>query len=300
MLDYRLLEAFAAVVEEGGFERAGQRLGLTQSAVSQRVRQLEELAGTILVIRENPPRPSSAGERLLRHFIQTRALEAEAVAEVRTARRSGGGVGIERLSIAVNADSLATWFLDATLPFWRRKETLFDLRVDDQERTLHLLKSGDVSACLSSQAPSITGCSALRLGSMEYRLCAAPAYAEQWFPDGFTAAAAAAAPVIHYNRDDGLQRDALKRAFGADAPEPPAYYLPSTERIFHVVGEGVGYCMIPLVQAASALRRGSLVELSPAARLRVDLYWHRWSVAPALLDELTAELIRRAAELLEP
>ncbi len=300
MLDYRLLEAFAAVVSEGGFERAGRALGLTQSAVSQRVRQLEELAGTILIVRENPPRPSGAGERLLRHFIQTRALESDALAEARSEARSGGKAGMERLAIAVNADSLATWFLEATLPFWRGRNAVFDLRVDDQERTLRFLKAGEVSACLSSQARTVTGCAALRLGAMEYRLCSAPSYAARWFPDGFTAEAASVAPVIHYNRDDGLQREALRRAFGEAAPEPPAYYLPSTERIFRVVGEGVGYCMIPSVQAAADLASGALVELSVDARVRVDLYWHRWSVAPALLEELTADLVRRSAELLEP
>lgn len=300
MLDYRLLEAFAAVIDEGGFERAGQALGLTQSAVSQRVRQLEEFAGTILVLRETPPRASIAGERFLRHFVQTRALEAEAVAEARSEARGGVEGGMERLAIAVNADSLATWFLDATLPFWRRRNAVFDLRVDDQDRTLRLLKAGEVSACLSSQARTITGCTALRLGTMEYRLCAAPSYIERWFPDGFTARAATAAPVIHYNRDDRLQREALRRAFGTDAPEPPAYYLPSTERIFSVVTGGVGYCMIPLVQAEAELARGSLVELSAEARVDVDLYWHRWSAAPALLEELTAELAERCAQLLRP
>jgi LysR family transcriptional regulator (chromosome initiation inhibitor) len=295
MLDYRLLEAFAAIIGEGGFERAGAALGLTQSAVSQRLRQLEELTGTILVIRENPPRTSPAGERLLRHFIQTRELEAAALSEARSRPASG----FERLSIAVNADSLSTWFLDATLPFWQRRQVLFDLRVDDQERTLRFLKTGEVSACLSSKVHSVTGCSAVRLGAMEYRLCAAPSYAEKWFPGGFSVASAAAAPVIHYNRDDGLQREALRLCFGDEAPDPPAYYLPSTERIFRVVGEGVGYCMIPLVQAAGALRSGALVELCPAGRVKMDLYWHRWTVAPALLEELSAELIARAAELLE-
>lgn len=296
MLDYRSLEAFAAVLSEGGFERAGEKLGLTQSAVSQRVKQLEELAGTILVVRDSPPRASPAGERLLRHYVQTRELEAEAFAEV----RSRPAAGFERLAIAVNADSLATWFLEATLPFWKRRPALFDLRVDDQDRTLRFLKSGEVCACLSSRERSVTGCSAARLGSMEYRLCASAEYARRWFPEGFTAESAAAAPVIHYNRDDGLQRDALRRCFGPDAPEPPAYYLPSTERIFRVVGDGIGYCMIPLVQAAEALRAGSLVELHPAARSAVDLYWHRWTLAPAWLDELSAELASGARTLLAP
>ena len=48
MLDYKHIEALAKVIQEGGFERAAQALFLTQSAVSQRVRQLEESSGQIL------------------------------------------------------------------------------------------------------------------------------------------------------------------------------------------------------------------------------------------------------------
>ncbi|OHE68225.1 MAG: transcriptional regulator ArgP [Treponema sp. RIFOXYC1_FULL_61_9] len=295
MLDFRSLEAFAAVISEGGFEKAGTALGLTQSAVSQRVRQLEQFAGAVLVVRENPPRASASGEHLLRLYAQTRSLETEALAGARGAPATG----FEQMTIAVNADSLAVWFLEATLPFWLSRPALFDLRVDDQERTLRFLKSGEACACLSARGESVVGCISTRLGAMEYRLCAAPAYAARFFPDGFTAGSAASAPVIHYNRDDGLQRMALRACFGAAAPEPPAYYLPSTERIFDTVKAGIGYCMIPRVQAEGALRVGDLVELSSAARTRVDLFWHRWSLVSASLDELTGLLVRKAGEYLE-
>lgn len=295
MFDYRSLEAFAAVLEEGGFERAGEKLGLTQSAVSQRIKQLEELVGTVLVIRETPPRASAAGERLLRHYLQTVALEADALEEARSKPKAG----FERLAIAVNADSLATWFFEATLPFWKGRALLFDLRLDDQDLTLRLLKAGQVCGCLSSFGRSVTGCRSTRLGRMEYRLCASREFVRRWFPEGYTQAAAAAAPVIHFNRDDRLQLEALRRCFGAEAPEPPAYYLPSTERIYHLVRQGVGYCMIPQVQAAGALEEGTLLELHPAARTALDLHWHRWALASSGLDELTAAIVEGAGALLD-
>jgi LysR family transcriptional regulator (chromosome initiation inhibitor) len=140
------------VVAEGGFERAGERLGLTQSAVSQRIRQLEELVGTILVVRDTPPRPSPAGERLLRHFVQTRELEAAAFSEAAMSSADGSAAGFRRLAVAVNADSLATWFLEATVGFWKSCPALFDIRVDDQDRTLRFLKSGEACACLSPRS----------------------------------------------------------------------------------------------------------------------------------------------------
>jgi LysR family transcriptional regulator (chromosome initiation inhibitor) len=294
MFDYRLVEAFAAVLAEQGFERAGQKLGLTQSAVSQRIRQLEAETGSVLIIRDSPPRPSPAGERLLRHFRQVRTLEDEARAEL--ASEPAGR--FKRLVIGINADSLATWFLDACLPILADRDLCLDLRVDDQERTLRFLKSGEACACLSSRAASLTGCRSLRLGAMDYRLCASPAFRQRWFPGGFTAAAAARAPIFHFNHDDRLQIEALERCFGEAALRPPAHYLPSTERIFQAVLAGLGSCMIPVVQARTALADGRLVELAPPARVSVELYWHRWSLATAALDDFSRELVRQAAVLL--
>ncbi|MGB1290681.1 MAG: LysR family transcriptional regulator [Pseudoalteromonas sp.] len=45
------LQVFSAIVEEGGFSRASERLGLTQSAVSHRIKQLEEITGVTLINR---------------------------------------------------------------------------------------------------------------------------------------------------------------------------------------------------------------------------------------------------------
>jgi LysR family transcriptional regulator (chromosome initiation inhibitor) len=52
--DPAALECLAAIVEEGGFERAAQRLSITQSAVSQRLRALEAQVGTVLIVRSRP------------------------------------------------------------------------------------------------------------------------------------------------------------------------------------------------------------------------------------------------------
>ena len=54
MLDYAALAALAAVIREGSFERAASALHVTPSAVSQRIRSLEERVGCALVVREQP------------------------------------------------------------------------------------------------------------------------------------------------------------------------------------------------------------------------------------------------------
>ncbi len=298
MLDYRLVEAFAAVIGEGGFEKAGQRLGLTQSAVSQRVRNLEELAGTILVVRETPPRATPTGLRILRHFVQVQALEQEAFGSALPGADDPLGSGFSRITLAVNGDSLATWFLGAIGPYLAEHSLLVDIKVDDQSQTINYLRSGEAMACISARQESVTGCVSQRLGSMEYRLCAAPRFRDRWFPEGYTREAAARAPIIHCTPDDDLQKMALANCFGDEAPAPPAHYIPSTEQIFQAVLSGFSYCMIPEIQAAAELEKGTLVELAPEGRVWIDLYWHRWSLTTAVMDEFEAEVFRNAGQSL--
>lgn len=62
----RDLHAFAAIAEEGSFTRAAARLGVSQSALSQTIRGLEERLGMRLLSRTTRSvSPTEAGERLL-------------------------------------------------------------------------------------------------------------------------------------------------------------------------------------------------------------------------------------------
>lgn len=163
MLDYKLIEALATVLQEGGFDKAARVLYLTQSAVSQRIKQLEELCGQILLARTTPPQPTPAGRILLKHYLQVRQLEEEVLGQI-------GGQGQEpaTLAIGINADSLATWFGAIIPDFVRREGILLDLRVDDQDQTHQLLKNGEVMGCISTQATAVQGCTIRALGCMPY------------------------------------------------------------------------------------------------------------------------------------
>ena len=133
---------------------------------------------------------------------------------------------------------------------------------------------------------------------MEDRLCASPEFRDRWFDQGFTAGPAARAPVVHYGRDDELQKRALFQCFGPGAPVPPAHFMPSAERIYEMVLAGCTFAMVPLVQGASDLRSGRLVELAPAGRVSVELYWHRWSLSTILMGKLEEGILRTAGQVL--
>ncbi|OIO02432.1 MAG: transcriptional regulator ArgP [Desulfovibrionaceae bacterium CG1_02_65_16] len=301
MLDYKLVQALAAVVDEGGFERAARRLNLTQSAVSQRIRQLEEYLGQPALTRTQPPAPTRPGRLLLRHARRVGLLEAE------LARGLGldAGPGAETqawrtVALAVNADTLATWFVEAVLPVVTRQRLALDLRVDDQERTHDMLRSGDVAGCISTRGAPMQGCRAVALGRMRYHCACAPAFAARWFPDGFGLDAARQAPAVVFNRRDTVHDRFLEATLGESPREAPRHHVPDSERFVDFVAGAAGYGLVPHLQAAALLAEGRLLDLSPSAPMDVPLYWHCWNIPSALLAALTKALRQAAQNTLLP
>ncbi len=291
MLDYKLLDALARVTEEGSFVRASNVLCLTQSAVSQRIRSLEEACGQVLLTRSTPPQPTSAGRRLLKHYRQVRLLE-EGLHETDDDQPI-------TLSVGVNADSLACWFADALRPLFE-EGLFFDLRVDDQERTHDLLRNGDVIGCVSTASDPIKGCRATHLGSVTYRLLATPRFIQIWFPDGFSMEEAERAPTALYDRNDRIQHDYFSAVFGVRAPRFAAHYIPSPEQVYRVIAAGHAYGLVPESQSAKQLASGDLIDLHPDRPHEIDLYWHRWNIDSGPLRRLTERLTSVAGDGFSP
>ncbi|MGD9949717.1 MAG: LysR family transcriptional regulator ArgP [Desulfobulbus sp.] len=241
MLDYKLIEALAAVLQEGGFDKASGVLHLTQSAVSQRVKQLEDQCGQILLARSTPPQPTQAGRILLKHYLQVRQLEEEVQGQI-----GGKAQELVPLAIGINADSLATWFGEIIPAFVRREGILLDLRVDDQDQTHRLLKNGEVMGCISTQATAMQGCTVTELGCMPYRVFAAPDFAEEWFSDRkLTLETCRKAPFILFNRKDEVHHQLFQMILGVLPSSLPTHYLPSSEKFVDFIASGMGYGMLP-------------------------------------------------------
>ncbi len=294
MLDYKLIEALAMVVQECGFEKAATRLFLTPSAVSQRIKALEEQTGQILINRTNPPRATEAGLRILKHYHHVKRLEDDLI-DTFTPHENRK---FATLALGINMDSLSTWFLDAVRDMLLNHKILLDLKPADQDQTDQLLKDGVVIGCVSSKDKLIQGCRMDYLGCMEYRMLATPAYMARWFPEGVTAENITLAPQFIFDRKDELHLQYFQVAFGKIPAELSAHYLPSSEQFLKFILAGLGYGMLPEQQSNNYLETGELIELMPGSVVKVDLYWHCWNLKSKLLREFSERLVEKTRNAL--
>ncbi|WP_028107898.1 LysR family transcriptional regulator ArgP [Ferrimonas futtsuensis] len=279
MLDYKLLEAMASVARLGSFDHAAKELGLTQSAVSQRVKLLEQRLGQPLLVRAHPIRPTQAGLALMRHQQQVVMMESTLAASL-TEEQDDSHTPVR---LAVNADSLATWLTPALAQLYQKHGVLAQLTVEDEELTLERLRGGEVAGCIASHARAVQGCRSHRLGALRYRLMATPAFAETHFTEGVTEEALIACPTLTYGRDDELLNRFFARHHPQVAGRPPHHQLPSSQGFVDAVLLHMGYALLPELQVEEALSRGKLRLLSDA-HIDVPLYWHSWRLQSPVME----------------
>jgi LysR family transcriptional regulator, chromosome initiation inhibitor len=297
-LDYAQLAALAAVVGEGSFDAAARALHVTPSAVSQRIRQLEERVGAVLVRRGTPCVATAAGAPLLRHAERVALLEAELASTLPRQASLRGSAATATLRVAVNADSLATWFVPALAAFAQAHPRLrIDLLVDDQDHTAEALRRGDVLAAVSASAAPVQGCRSLPLGRLRYSATASPAFVRRWFAQGVNALSLERAPCLLFNRKDQLQTRWMRR-ITRRAIAPACHGLPSSQGFVEACLAGLGWGMNPqaLVQSHLAARR--LVELVPGQGIDVPLHWQASRLALPALADLTAAVRAAAKDVL--
>ena len=287
-IDGQQLAAFAAVIEYGSFDAAAAQLHVTPSAISQRIKALEQRVGQVVVVREKPCVATTAGVPLLRLAAQTALLEAEALTEM------GDGDGSSpRIALAVNADSMATWF---TGVFEAMGDVLFDIRIEDQDHSARLLREGVVMGAVTTESTPVPGCRVLPLGVMRYVPVAGPSYIERHLPDGFTAHAVAAAPSLAWNRDDALQDMLVRKVFRRDIARPQ-HFVPTAEGFGSAVRAGLGWGMFPETLAEPALADGSFVRIA-YAHLDVPLFWQCWKLDSPLVGAITAAVRSASAKIM--
>lgn len=280
------LRTLAAVIDAGTLDRAAATLGITPSAVSQRIRVIEQRVGRVVLRRTKPVAATEAGEPLVRLARQLDLLEHDARSAL------GADAGAAHVPLAVNADSLITWFLPALTAVTAAHAVTFELHREDQERTAQLLAAGTVMAAVTSQREPVAGCVVSPLGRMRYTAVAERDFADRWFADGLDRAALEQAPLVDFDRHDTLQSSFAQR-HGARR-DAPRHIISASAEFAEAVRMGLGWGMLLPGQFESGLADGSLVVLADDT-VDVPLYWQRWNLSSTLLDTVTDAVRRTAA-----
>jgi len=300
MLDARQLDALAAVIEHGSFGEAAKALSLTLAAVSLRIKSLEGELGQRLLVRGKQVRATPAGQALLGYVRQLRLMESDLLAGL----QGGGKAGrLQSLSVAVNADSLSSWFLPGVAPVLQGHGLLLDVVVDDQDHTHDALKSGDVTGCVTTLAQAMRGCVAEPLGVMRYRCMAAPTLIARWTEaaggkaarPGGLAHHLLGSPAVIFNRKDALQDSFLAQHFKLKDALYPRHFVPAVDAFELALELGMGWGMVPDILLAARAHRPPLQEVLPGRTVDVRLYWQHWARETLAAQRLT-QAVKQAAK----
>ncbi|WP_394247582.1 LysR family transcriptional regulator ArgP [Vibrio profundi] len=293
-LDYKWVEALDAVIHQQSFERAAEHLYISQSAVSQRIKQLEKWLAQPVLVRETPPRPTPTGQKLLGLYKRVRLLENELVPEF----MNQPGSRPLSVSIATNADSLATWLLPAISEVMRSCKVELKLAIHGESRTIEKIKSGEVSGAISLESQPIPGCSAEYLGRMDYVCVASPEFYDRYFKEGVNYKSLTQAPAVSYDQYDDLHKKFLHDHFNVPRDSVINHTVGSSEAFVKLARSGVAYCLIPRLQILDELDSGALIDITPGFLLSYRIYWHHWQLESGILKELSQAIIMYAQEKL--
>lgn len=286
MFDYPAIAALSAIIREGSFERAAETLHITPSAISQRVKLLEERLGTILIIRGQPCQPTDLARKLCAHYDQILLLEADLIPALKIEENSEVAPIIK---IAVNADSLASWFPDVAKEFSEQSKALLDITLDDEAYTTKRLRSGEVLAAVTSDPKPVQGCKTTLLGSLKYVACVSPDFWQKHFSKGFSIEAFSQAPYMRFDRRDMMQQLWVKEVYDFDLLAP-FHRVASTQAFLDFALRGVAWGLQPYDLAKPYLETGALIELPPYQPLEINLYWTITRLHATPLTKLTAAI----------
>jgi len=292
-LDYRALAVLDAVASHGSFDKAALALGITQSAVSQRIKALEDASGRLLIIRGQPAVPTGLGQRLIVHHRNVKLMEASLDIDL------GNSVSMPEIAIAIDADSLATWFPDTLSALLAPPRCQLDVRLADSDSALQMVRDGSVFGCVAAESGTALDAAAATsvtpLGMLRYVCVATPVFAGHWFGDGFSAEAVQLAPAVVGQH--GLLARFLAEQLSMREPFPH-HTLPVEAARRGCVQDGLAYGLMPQRLAAPALATDRLVDLLPGSTLDVPLSWHAWTLDTPFTKLLSEQIVKSARNYL--
>jgi len=292
MLDYQGIAALAAVIETQSFQRAAERLFVTQSAVSQRIKSIENFYGEPVLIRTLPYQATTLGLALLGHFRRILLLEASLQEELLAQEQH------QPISIAISRDSLETWFIPVINRLNTLHPSLIKIIADDQEATLEYLQKGSVSSCASTSSKRLSGCKTEFLGYLDYILVASPEFKKKYFSKGDRVSNLIKAPAILFDHKDTLHKDYLSHCFNISDDEVTYHVVPSVAGFKRFVLNGYAHSLIPAIDIQDELQSGALINLFPKKIWEMPVYWHSWAIETRLTKAFNELVCKVAREVL--
>jgi LysR family transcriptional regulator, cyn operon transcriptional activator len=268
VLDSARLAAFAAVVRQGGFSKAANELGKTQSSVSQAVLLLERELGQKLFARDgHTPRLTDAGRALLRRT--TRIFEEMALAEAELSALSELRFGE---LVVGTSDTLACYFLPPVFGAFRERYPNVELRLDNRpspviaERVSERQVDIGIVSLPLPEALELSGrkvserLECVVLAAQEDVAVCAPSHALAKQREAGVADLAAH-PLLLLDRTTS-SRALVEAAFAADnTPPTVAMEMSSVEVLKRLAELGFGVAIVPRFSVQRELESGALSVL---------------------------------------
>jgi LysR family transcriptional regulator (chromosome initiation inhibitor) len=295
VFDYKLLTALSAIIETQSFELAANKLFISQSAISQRIKLLEENIGHPILIRRQPIELTAVGEQLLSHFKKVQQLEDELLPELLPDKPTKP----MKISLALNADSMATWFIQALTPVLNEYLVELNLLIEHEEHTLDKLRTGEAIGAVSVIKKPLKGYRSFELGKMNYCLVASKSFQKKYFEGGVTKSSLKMAPAISYDHKDDMHERFIIKHFGLASSEYYSHRVRSPEAFVKLATQGVAYCLLPELQIKDELSSGALIKLCPQKQLIQTLYWHSWVLVKGINKKISQEITRVGQMLLD-
>jgi len=294
-LDYKLLQALATVIKDQSFERAANSLFITQSAVSQRIKQLEQNIAQPVLIRSQPLRATEVGKKLIKHYHQVMQLEAELLPNIYPDNPQSPLT----IHLATNADSLATWLIPAIAPTIKNNLIEINMLVADEQHTIEKLKDGEAFGAISLQDKPIKGCQMTKLGDLNYILVSSPEFRDTYFKKGINSETLRSAPGIAFDQRDNMHVRFIEEHFGLKEGDYPLHAMRSSEAFVAMAKHGAAFCLVAELQIKDELATGELINILPDYKLVETLYWHHWVLLKGVHKKISDVIIEQGQNVLD-
>lgn len=264
MNGFGAIPAFVAVVKGGGFSPAARALGVSKSAVSKRINQLEQDLGVRLLYRTTRKLSlTEAGERYFEHAEQ--ALLAASQAEDAVAELQGEPQGKLKISSPMSFGRL---HISPLIPKILKRHPKLDIELLMDDRPVDLVADGiDIAIRSGFGGLPDSALVARKLAPLRQAIFASPDYGrERPLPRTPAELTEHNCILFSYSRDSNVWT--FERHGASETVEVTgSYRVNNSEAILAAILEGIGVGRLPTFVAGPLVRSGQLVNLFPDYRI---------------------------------